>query len=109
MEEVLEVYQRPFDEKRRWICLDESPKQLIAQVRKSFQDSKGVIYEDFEYRREAVVDLYLICEPLVGSRAQICGGESQSFNLGGNYSTDCAGKVSRSGENNHRPRQFMSP
>jgi hypothetical protein len=48
--------------------LDESPKQLISEVRKSFRDSKGVLYEDFEYRREGVVDLYLVCEPLVGSR-----------------------------------------
>jgi hypothetical protein len=37
-------------------------------VRKSFTDSKGVIYEDFEYRREGVVDLYVVCEPIVGSR-----------------------------------------
>ena len=68
MEAVLEVYEREYDEKRPWICLDESPKQLIAEVRKSFRDSKGVIYEDFEYRREGVVDLYVVSEPIVGSR-----------------------------------------
>ena len=68
MEEVLDVYERQYDEKNPWICLDESPKQLISEVRQSFTDSKGVIYEDFEYQRQGVVDLYLVCEPLVGSR-----------------------------------------
>lgn len=64
----MEVYEREYNPKQPWICLDESPKQLISEVRKSFTDSKGVIYEDFEYRREGVVDLYLMCEPLMGSR-----------------------------------------
>lgn len=68
MEAVLDVYEREYDAAHPWVCLDESPKQLISQVRRSFQDSRGVIYEDYEYRREGVVDLYLVCEPLVGSR-----------------------------------------
>ena len=55
-------------QKIRGFVWTRSPKQLISQVRKSFTDSQGVIYEDFEYRREGVVDLYLVCEPLVGSR-----------------------------------------
>jgi hypothetical protein len=68
MEEVLDVYEREYDEKNPVVCLDESPKQLISQVRKGFTDSKGVVYEDYEYRREGVVDLYLACEPLQGKR-----------------------------------------
>lgn len=68
MEEVLDVYERGYDEKNPVICLDESPKQLISEVRKGFQDSKGVVYEDFEYRRQGVVDLYMACEPLAGRR-----------------------------------------
>ncbi len=68
MEEVLDVYEREYDENNPVVCLDESPKQLISQVRKGFTDSKGVVYEDYEYRREGVVDLYLVCEPLQGKR-----------------------------------------
>ncbi len=68
MEEVLDVYEREYDEKNPLICLDESPKQLISEVRTGFRDSKGVKYEGFEYRREGVVDLYLACEPLQGKR-----------------------------------------
>lgn len=68
MEEVLDVYERKYDENNPVVCLDESPKQLISQVRKGFTDAKGVVYEDYEYRREGVVDLYLVCEPLAGRR-----------------------------------------
>lgn len=68
MEEVLDVYEREYDENNPVICLDESPKQLISEVRTGFKDTKGVIYEDFEYRRQGVVDLYLACEPLAGRR-----------------------------------------
>lgn len=59
MEEVLDVYEREDDEKNRLICLDESPKQLISEVSRGLTDSKGMKYEDFEYRREGVVDLYV--------------------------------------------------
>lgn len=68
MEEVLDVYEREYDENHPVICLDESPQQLISEVRKGFEDSKGVRYDDFEYRREGVVDLYMACEPLAGKR-----------------------------------------
>lgn len=68
MEAVLDVYERPYNEANPVIGLDESPKQLISEVRQGFTDSKGVIYEDFEYRREGVADLYMVCEPLMGKR-----------------------------------------
>ena len=68
MEEVLDVYEREYNEDYPVVCLDESPQQLISEVRKGFEDSKGVKDEDFEYRREGVVDLYMTCEPLAGKR-----------------------------------------
>lgn len=46
LEEVLDVYEREYDENNPVICLDESPKQLISEVRRGFKDSKGVVYED---------------------------------------------------------------
>jgi len=61
MEEVLDVYERKYDENNPVVCLDESPKQLISQVRTGFTDLKGVVYEDYEYGREGVVNLYLVC------------------------------------------------
>ena len=47
--EVLDVYERPYDPEFPVVCLDESPKQLISEVRKGFADSKGVQYFDYEY------------------------------------------------------------
>jgi DDE superfamily endonuclease len=68
MEEVLAVYERPFDPKRPVICLDESPRPLISEVKASFTDSHGVLHEDYEYKREGAADVYMVCEPLGGKR-----------------------------------------
>ena len=69
MEAVLDVYERPYDEENPVVCLDESPQQLVSEVRAGFTDAKGVQYQDFEYKREGVADLYMVCEPLRGQRA----------------------------------------
>lgn len=68
MEAVLDVYERPYNEKYPVVNLDESPKQLISETRESFIDSKGVKHEDYEYTREGVVDMYMIVEALAGRR-----------------------------------------
>jgi len=51
MEAVLDVYERPFEPEHPVIAIDESPQQLISEVRSGFIDSKGVRYEDYEYKR----------------------------------------------------------
>lgn len=68
MEAVLEVYERPYNEKHPVVNLDESPKQLISQVRKPFTDSKGIEHYDYEYAREGVASVYMVCEALAGVR-----------------------------------------
>lgn len=68
METVLDVYERPYEAEHPMVCLDESPQQLVREVRAGFTDAKGVQYQDFEYKREGVADLYLVCEPLQGRR-----------------------------------------
>ncbi len=68
LEEVLDVYERPYEEANPVVCLDESPQQLVSEVRTGFMDAHGVQYQDFEYKREGVADLYLVCEPLQGRR-----------------------------------------
>lgn len=68
MESVLDVYERPYQSSHPVVAIDESPQQLISQARQGFIDSKGVRYEDYEYQREGVVELYLLCEPLAGER-----------------------------------------
>lgn len=68
MEAVLDVYERPYDPLFPVVNLDESPKQLISEVRKSFTDSHGILHQDYEYSRQGVVDMYMIIEALAGRR-----------------------------------------
>lgn len=68
MEEVLDVYEQSYDESHPVVCLDESPHQLISETRAGFVDGKGVEHVDDEYRREGVVDIYMIAEPKAGKR-----------------------------------------
>jgi hypothetical protein len=68
MEAVLDIYERPYDAGNPVVCLDESPKQLISELRTSFKDSSGVVYQDYEYKREGVRDIYMVTEPLSGFR-----------------------------------------
>lgn len=69
MEDVLEVYSRPYDEKRPVVCMDEKPVQLLAEAREGFtSDSSGIRYEDNEYVRNGTCSIFLFTEPLVGWR-----------------------------------------
>jgi len=68
MEAVLDVYERPYDSDCPVVNLDESPQQLISEKRASFEDSHGVIHQDYEYSREGTVDLYMIVEALGAKR-----------------------------------------
>jgi len=69
MEEVLEVYQRPPDPRRPLICMDEIPRQLLADVREPLPMEPGrPLREDYEYERNGVSNLFLFFEPLAGKR-----------------------------------------
>jgi len=47
MEEVLDVYARPYNPNKPVVCVDESPKQLISECRIPFENSKGTTYTDY--------------------------------------------------------------
>lgn len=69
MEDVLEVYRRPYDPKRPVICSDETFKQLIGDTRTPLPSRPGIVERyDHEYVRNGVVSLFLACEPLAGWR-----------------------------------------
>lgn len=68
MENLLDVYKRPFDENHRVICLDEKPYQLIGQVQNPIIKSDGSILEDYEYVRNGTVQIVMCFEPLAGKR-----------------------------------------
>ncbi len=69
MEDVLEVYKRPYDPTRPVVCLDETSKQLIGEVQRPVPAAPGqVAHYDYEYVRNGVANIFLICEPLAGRR-----------------------------------------
>lgn len=66
MEQVLSVYERPYDANFPVVCMDESPKQVIDY--KEFIGKDGKQYQDSEYIRKGVVELFVATEPLAGFR-----------------------------------------
>ena len=69
MEDVLDVYVRPYDPRRPQVCLDETSRLLLAEVRPPLPPAPGQpARHDPEYAREGVVNLFLVCEPLRGWR-----------------------------------------
>ena len=70
MEDVLEVYHRPYDEQRPLVCLDEASKQLIGETRQRLPAEPGQPERfDYEYERKGTANLFMISEPLLGWRA----------------------------------------
>ena len=65
----MDVYKRPFDPLHPVICMDESPKQLIAETRIPIPASPGQLTKhDYEYRRCGMCNVFIACEPLAGKR-----------------------------------------
>ena len=70
MEDVLDVYHRPFDPLRPVVCLDETSRQLLGEVRPPLSTAPGrPARHDPEYERGGVANLFLLTEPLRGWRA----------------------------------------
>jgi transposase len=69
MEDVLEVYTRPYDERFPQVCLDEKSKQLVGEVREPLALYPGhPARYDYEYEREGTANLFIVSEPLAGWR-----------------------------------------
>ena len=69
MEDVLEVYQTPYDPKRPVVCFDEQSKQLIRETRASIPARPGHPERvDYEYERNGTANLFMVFEPLAGRR-----------------------------------------
>lgn len=69
MEDVLDVYCRPYDPRFPVVCLDETSKQLLSAVREPLPLEPGKPERfDSHYQRQGVRNLFLACEPLGGWR-----------------------------------------
>jgi hypothetical protein len=70
MEDVLDVYQRPYDPLNPVVCIDETNKQLIRETRIPCAPGQPERV-DSEYERNGVADVFMIFEPLAGKRETI--------------------------------------
>jgi hypothetical protein len=69
MEDVLEVYSRPYNPAKPVVCMDEKPFQLLAEVREPIPVEVGMVEKvDSEYKREGMCSIFIFTEPLAGWR-----------------------------------------
>ena len=70
MEDVLEVYHRPYDPRRPLVCIDEVPVQLVGETRTPLPPEPGRPARfDYEYKRNGTANVFMVFEPLLGWRA----------------------------------------
>lgn len=69
MEDVLMLYEMPYDARYPTVCLDEKPVVLHAEVRPGLPPAPGQVERrDYEYERHGTANLFVMVEPLVGWR-----------------------------------------
>jgi DDE superfamily endonuclease len=69
MEDVLDLYEEPYDPAYPTVCLDEKPVVLHTQTRSPLPAQPGAVEcRDYEYVRQGTGDLFVMVEPLVGWR-----------------------------------------
>lgn len=76
MEDVLDIYQGGYDEESPLICMDESSKQQIKEVRQPLPAKPGSVEKyDTEYERNGVSHLFMFFDPLAGQRHVTVGDQ----------------------------------
>ena len=69
MEDILELYQRPYDPNKPLICMDETSKQLVKETRQPIGATPGQPARyDYEYERNGVCNIFMFYEPFGGKR-----------------------------------------
>jgi len=69
MEDVLDVYLRPYNPLFPVICMDEQPVQLVKETRTAIPAEPGQPERyDYEYERNGTASIFMFCEPLAGRR-----------------------------------------
>lgn len=69
LEDVLDLYTQPYDPKRPVICMDETNRQLISEMKVPIKMKPGQpVKYDYQYKREGVCNLFMFFEPLRGWR-----------------------------------------
>jgi hypothetical protein len=69
MEEVWDLYEKPYDSHRPLVCMDETSKQLVSDVQTPLPPQPGqTARQDYEYERQGVCNLFIGFEPLQSQR-----------------------------------------
>ena len=69
MEDILDVYQRPYDPKHPVVCIDEKSKQVLGTPKGSIPAAPGRPERiDYEYKRNGTANIFAWVEPLTGRR-----------------------------------------
>jgi hypothetical protein len=69
MEDVLDLYEEPYDAKKPVVCFDETPVQLLDEVLAPIPMAPGrVKRQDYEYERKGTSNLFVFLQPLGGWR-----------------------------------------
>ena len=72
MEDVLSLYNAPYDEKRPLICVDELPFQLLGETVEPLPMKPGAVKKiDYEYTRCGTASVFVAFEPLTGDRKSV--------------------------------------
>ncbi|MBI4311135.1 MAG: IS630 family transposase [Chloroflexi bacterium] len=78
MEEVIALYERPYDKDYPVVCMDETCKQLVGEVCQGLPCAPGrPARVDHEYVRHGVAEIFLEVEPLTGKR-HVAAGEHRT-------------------------------
>ena len=69
MDDILEIYKRPYNPAVPVVCMDEQPTQLIKQTRREISAEPGKVQRvDYEYERNGTAENFMFTEPLGGWR-----------------------------------------
>jgi hypothetical protein len=80
MEQILDVYQEPFDEKNPLICMDEASRQVLEDVTAPLEMKAGTLRRiDDKYERHEVRSLFMFYNPIAGWRRVGCGTSRTSI------------------------------
>ena len=80
MENVLEIYEKPYDSSHPVVCMDEQPVQLVKETRPEISATKGHPKRvDYEYERNGTASIFMFCEPLTGWRQATARDQRTKF------------------------------
>ena len=69
MEEILEIYEQPYDPEQPVVCMDEQPYQLVSETRTPIPaTTEHPQRVDYEYERNGTASIFMFVEPLAGFR-----------------------------------------